>query len=375
VGDVANLEPDRARFRGALLGLAAGDALGTTLEFRPPGTFEPVDDMVGGGPFGLEPGQWTDDAAMSLCLAESLVESGGFDPHDQMERYVRWRSEGHLSSNGRCFDIGATVAAALRRFEETGDPYAGSTDPQTAGNGALMRLAAVPMFFAADARTAVERAADSSRTTHGAATSVDACRYMAGLIVGALAGAPKDELLAPRFSPVPGLWEERPLAPEVDEVAAGSFLRREPPEIKGRATSSARSRPRSGPSPRRELPGGGAARREPRRRRRHDRRGLRAARGRPLRRVGDPRGVEVEARAPRDDREPRRPAARRRPGVSPPGAISSRTVERNPHGCWRHRCPRRRPRPCGSPTRSPTARRGRVVPGRHPKQAPAASLG
>ena len=189
--------------------------------------------MVGGGPFGLEPGQWTDDTSMALCLAESLVERGGFDPRDQMERYVRWWRRGHLSSDGRCFDIGATVASALRRFEETGEPYAGSTDPQSAGNGSLMRLAPVPMFFAADPRRAVERAAESSRTTHGAATSVDACRYLAGLIVGALAGAAKDELLAPRYSPVACLWEERPLAAEVDEVAAGSFLRREPPEIKG----------------------------------------------------------------------------------------------------------------------------------------------
>ena len=138
-----------------------------------------------------------------------------------------------VRSNGRCFDIGLTVSSALRRFEETGEPYAGSTDPRSASNGSLMRLAPVPMYFAADPRAAVERAADSSRTTHGAETAVDSCRYFAGLILGALAGAGKEELLAPRYSPVPGLWEERPLAPEVDEVAAGSFLRREPPEIEG----------------------------------------------------------------------------------------------------------------------------------------------
>jgi ADP-ribosyl-[dinitrogen reductase] hydrolase len=224
---------ERARFRGALLGIAAGDAVGTTIEFKSPGTFEPVVDMVGGGPFGLAPGQWTDDTSMALCLAESLVERGGFDPRDQMERYVRWWRDGYLSSTGGFFDIGGTVSAALRRFEATGEPYAGATNPQSAGNGSLMQLAPVPMFYAADPRAAVERAADSSRTTHGAATAVDACRYMAGLIVGALAGAAKDELLAPRYSPVPGLWEERPLATEVDEVAAGSFLRREPPEIEG----------------------------------------------------------------------------------------------------------------------------------------------
>jgi ADP-ribosylglycohydrolase len=59
------------RYTGCVLGLAAGDALGTTLEFKPPGSFEPISDLVGGGPFGLEPGQWTDDTSMALCLAES----------------------------------------------------------------------------------------------------------------------------------------------------------------------------------------------------------------------------------------------------------------------------------------------------------------
>jgi ADP-ribosylglycohydrolase len=56
------------RYRDALLGLAVGDALGTTLEFNRPGTFTPITDMIGGGPFNLEPGQWTDDTSMALCL-------------------------------------------------------------------------------------------------------------------------------------------------------------------------------------------------------------------------------------------------------------------------------------------------------------------
>ena len=123
-----------------MIGLAVGDAVGTTVEFKAPGTFAPVSDMVGGGPFGLRPGQWTDDTSMALCLAESLIECGGFDARDQMERYVRWWREGHLSSTGKCFDIGNTTRAALSRFEKTGDPFAGSTEPNVAGNGSLMRL-------------------------------------------------------------------------------------------------------------------------------------------------------------------------------------------------------------------------------------------
>lgn len=221
------------RSRGSLVGLAVGDALGTTVEFRQPGTFPPVTDIVGGGPFGLEPGQWTDDTSMALCLAESLVERKGFDPADQMARYVRWWREGYMSSNGSCFDIGNTVRSALRRFTQTADPYSGSTDPNSAGNGSLMRLAPVPVFFARNPAEAIERSADSSRTTHGAATAVDACRYYAALIVGALRGEPKEKLLSPRYSPMRGYWEEHPLTPEIDEVAAESFKKKKPPKIAG----------------------------------------------------------------------------------------------------------------------------------------------
>lgn len=221
------------RYRGCLLGLAAGDAVGTTLEFRPPGTFFRITDMEGGGPFGLEAGQWTDDTSMALCLAESLVEKQGFDPLDQLERYVRWWRQGHLSSTGECFDIGGATSEALTRFLRTGKPYCGSTDPFKAGNGSIMRLAPVPMFFAADPVHAIEKAADSSRTTHGAPAAVDACRYFAALIMGALRGESKQELLSERYCPVPGYWESHPLGPEIDEIAGGSFRRREPPEIQG----------------------------------------------------------------------------------------------------------------------------------------------
>jgi ADP-ribosylglycohydrolase len=223
--------PDR--YRGALLGLAAGDALGVALEFSAPGTFEPVTEMLGGGPFRLEPGQWTDDTSMALCLAESLIECRGFDPVDQLTRYDRWYRDGHHSSVGRCFDIGNTVRGALERFEQTKEPWCGSADPMMAGNGCIMRLAPVPLFFAHDPAVAIARAADSSRTTHGAADAIDACRYLAALIVGALEGRSKAELLEPLFTPVDGLWNREPLSPNIAEIAGGSFLRREPPLIQG----------------------------------------------------------------------------------------------------------------------------------------------
>ncbi len=232
-GAAVNKPTRRERFRGCLLGLAAGDALGTTLEFKTPGTFEPINDMVGDGPFGLEPGQWTDDTSMALCLAASLIESGEFDPMDQMRRYVRWRDEGYLSSTGDCFDIGNTIASALRSFSRDGDPYAGPSESFSAGNGSLMRLAPVPMYFAGDAAEAIAMSANSSRTTHGAKEAIDACRYFAGLLVGALDGVDKETLLSPRYCPAESPWERSSLAEKIAKVADGSFKHREPPTIRG----------------------------------------------------------------------------------------------------------------------------------------------
>jgi ADP-ribosylglycohydrolase len=220
-----------ARSRGALLGLAVGDAVGTTLEFKPPGSFTPLTDMVGGGPFNLELGEWTDDTSMALCLAESLVEKRGFSARDQMERYVRWMDDGYYSVKGYCFDIGTTTAAALHRFKANGNPYGGVADG--AGNGSLMRLAPIPIAYVNDLRAALRYAAESSRTTHGAPQAIDACRYMTALLIGALRGASKQELLQPFYSPEPGVWEENPLCLEIAAIAAGSFLEKEPPEIRG----------------------------------------------------------------------------------------------------------------------------------------------
>ncbi|MHB8764715.1 MAG: ADP-ribosylglycohydrolase family protein [Deferrisomatales bacterium] len=221
------------RYRGCLLGLAAGDAVGTAVELRAPGTFAPVTEMTGGGPFRLAPGQWTDDTSMALCLAESLVERRGLDPGDQLRRYLRWYREGYWSSTGACFDIGGATRQALERFERTGEPHPGDAFPDAAGNGSLMRLGPVPLFYAADPAAAAERSGESSRTTHGARAAVDACRYFGGLLAAAVNGAPKAELLAGPWEPAPGYWDAHPLCPEVREVALGSWARREPPAIRG----------------------------------------------------------------------------------------------------------------------------------------------
>jgi len=216
----------RHRFRGCLLGLAAGDAVGTTVEFRPRGSFAPLTDMAGGGPFGLSPGQWTDDTSMALCLAESLVERKGFDARDQMERYVRWAEEGYLSSTGSCFDIGNTVASALRKFRRTGEPYAGSADPYSAGNGCIMRLAPVPMFYFPDQDAAERYAAESSRATHGAQECLDACRLLARILCRALDGRTKEDVALGDSGSFQG-------AQKIVAIARGGYVEKPEAEIRG----------------------------------------------------------------------------------------------------------------------------------------------
>lgn len=206
------------RYRGALLGLACGDAVGTTLEFERPGTFVPLTDMIGGGPFGLRAGQWTDDTSMALCLAESLVECGGFDPHDQMQRYLRWFRSGYWSATGTCFDVGRTTRAALEAFERTGEPRSGPTDARSAGNGSLMRLAPVVLHAHPDPVLARRLAAESSRTTHRAPEAVECCELFALLLSRALAGAERRELQ--------GVPDWRGAEPAVADLARGGYVRK-----------------------------------------------------------------------------------------------------------------------------------------------------
>jgi ADP-ribosyl-[dinitrogen reductase] hydrolase len=212
---------------GALVGLAVGDAVGTTLEFRSPGSFTPITDMVGGGPFGLTPGEFTDDTSMALCLAESLLDRGGVDLADQLRRYLLWRDEGYLSSTDRCFDIGSTTTTQLSRFARTGEPVDPYVDQHAAANGSIMRLAPVPIRWYTDLDAAVGRSGESSRTTHGADRPVDCCRLLGAIVAALVAGESFEAVSAP------GWWGWGDLHPEVAAVAAGGWRHKQPPAIKG----------------------------------------------------------------------------------------------------------------------------------------------
>ena len=187
--------PTRNRFLGCLTGLALGDAVGCAVEFRARGKFEPLTDMIGGGKFQLEQGQWTDDTSMSLCLAHSLIEQGGFDAKDQMDRYIKWFDEGYMSCKSKGFGIGKQTARAIGRYIKSGDPFAGSDEPNQAGNGALMRIAPIPMYYFGNLELAREMGIKSSITTHGCSEVCDTSSLFVKMLFKALHGRSKDEIL------------------------------------------------------------------------------------------------------------------------------------------------------------------------------------
>ena len=208
---------------GCLVGLAVGDAIGTTLEFSPRDSYSHITDMVGGGPFNLKAGQWTDDTSMALCLADSFLEKKQLDPSDLIERFVRWSENGENSCTGRCFDIGWTISNALDNFKATGNPFAGSEDPMSAGNGSLMRLAPVPIFYKNDLKQARLAARLQSETTHKAQECLDACEYFALLLFEAINGHNLEHVLQSR---------QLNLSSSISNIAKGSFKEKSRDEIK-----------------------------------------------------------------------------------------------------------------------------------------------
>jgi ADP-ribosyl-[dinitrogen reductase] hydrolase len=212
------------RVTGSLIGLVCGDAVGTSLEFKPRGSFTPIDDMIGGGPFNLLPGEWTDDTSMALCLAESLLYKQGFDAQDQMNRYCDWYRSGYMSCKDYCFDIGVTVATALKAYMATGNPFSGSVDPMSSGNGSLMRLAPIAMVYRHNKEKLIHFAGESSRTTHASEESIDGCKYFALLISNAFNVQQKRDLIK---------LDYQPLTKNISAISKGEFLDKSYQDIKG----------------------------------------------------------------------------------------------------------------------------------------------
>jgi ADP-ribosylglycohydrolase len=176
------------KIAGSVLGLAIGDALGAPVEFTPRGQFALVQSYQQGGRFNLPAGAWTDDTAMALCLADSLIENDGFDSADLLGRFCRWAEHGENSSTGISVGIGQNTLRVLgdyrrsRRLEA--EPFGAKTD----GNGSLMRLTPAVCFASHSLETAMQLAAAQSRTTHASPIAEECCRFAGGLIFMLLRG-------------------------------------------------------------------------------------------------------------------------------------------------------------------------------------------
>jgi ADP-ribosyl-[dinitrogen reductase] hydrolase len=186
----------RDRFLGALIGLAVGDAVAAATQYRRAGTFTAVGDMIGGGPFDLPRGGWSDDTAMALCLADSLLECEGFDARDQVDRYARWQKEGYLSAAGTCVGITANTARALAVSQWRRHVFPGSHDPAQLDPETLSRVAPAVLFFFSSLDDAIQEAANAARTTCQAPVVLDACRHLARALHAALSGQSKAAILA-----------------------------------------------------------------------------------------------------------------------------------------------------------------------------------
>lgn len=222
------------RKRGALVGLAVGDAMGASIEFRAPGAFEPVTGYRAGGPFNLDAGQWTDDTSMALALADSLAR--GWDIHDQARRYLAWWQGGKYSVNGVCFDIGGTTLSGLSNFSKNGDATtSGSQLGQ--GNGSIMRLSPVSIRYSSlissDPGRLATLADASSAVTHATAECRHAARVLALILAGLIEGHPREEVLAPQGPLLSALLSDTNIPPAIAQVAQGSYRNSNPPAIRG----------------------------------------------------------------------------------------------------------------------------------------------
>ena len=231
---MANPGTQLDRMRGALIGLAVGDALGAAVEFKLPGTFKPVTGFRGGGPHGLAPGEWTDDTSMALALADSLIEAE-FDIDDQVNRYLSWYRTGEYSVTGRCFDIGIQTSRALTRYEAYGDvESSGDQAEEASGNGSIMRIAPIAIRYVSLVHENIAQLADyadrSSIPTHRSPICRSACRYLGSVIAALISGEDRDLVLSPKW---PALLDIGPLHPSISQVISGSYLNKLPSQMNG----------------------------------------------------------------------------------------------------------------------------------------------
>ena len=187
----------KERYKGMMVGLAVGDALGQTLKFKKPKSFDDdISDMIGGGVFNLPPGKWGNCTSMALCIADSLIVEKAYNPQDIIQRFWRYYTTGYNSSMDYCFDLGITTITALKMFAITRNKYAGRYTLSSNGNGSLVRLAPIIIKYHNNVKDLAQKAFLSSNITHGSRLAVMSCIVLAFLLKAILKNENKKQILS-----------------------------------------------------------------------------------------------------------------------------------------------------------------------------------
>lgn len=207
--------------QGCVLGLAVGNALGVGVSEREESK-EVSEELAGGGPYGLKPGEWMAETSMAMCLAESLLACEGFDGVDVMGRFCNWFEHGYWSCRDFCFGVEEPMRQALLAHKQ-GKPL-GRGPRLLEYGGVLARTAPLALYYLHDAQATMLQAARCAQLTHPDPVCVDVSRYFALLVHGALQGVDKETLLAPDFAAEGLPWARSPLVPEVEALRQGDYL-------------------------------------------------------------------------------------------------------------------------------------------------------
>ena len=228
-----NINNKKDKAIGSIIGCAIGDALGAPVEFKARGSFEPVNGYRSGGKFNLPAGAYTDDTAMMLCLAQSLIDKNGFDAHDQLQKYCDWLNSGYLSATGKSVGCGKHTYRALLNYMHKKETICTVGNNRSAGNGSLMRIAPIAIYYMENLNKALEYASLSSYTTHKLKVCADACIAFTWLLFGFYKGFSKEDILSKEYANY-YLFEYSPsyeYEPEVIEVLQGSYKNKTANEI------------------------------------------------------------------------------------------------------------------------------------------------
>ena len=175
---------DAAKIRNGLLGAVLGDALGVPVEFKSRIELErnPVTELTGYGTFNLPPGTWSDDTSMTLITLESLSEK--YNPTAIMNSFCKWVFHGYMTPYGKTFSIGKTTLKACENYKVFKDlKRCGQSDERSNGNGSLMRMLPVAIYFAkSEEKEIISKSFEISELTHAHIRSKIACAYFSLIV-------------------------------------------------------------------------------------------------------------------------------------------------------------------------------------------------